>query len=219
MVNAADNAFIDRCKNSLGQIISISRCTDLIENDSQRITLLPETNHCLYKIIAIDGVQPCRTNYHSFLAMIHHVLFARQLGRAINRSRTSRFLFRIRNMRCTVKHIIGRNLNHCSAISLSRPCQISRCYIIQFVAKFDIILSLVYRCISSAVHDDVNLMFTHIGINSLFITNVQLLYIRKKIRMLQVFSGKYLHFIAKLPVGSGDQYIHFGIFLVGFTTE
>ena len=45
MVNAADNAFIDRCKNSLGQIISVSRCTDLIENDSQRITLLPETYH------------------------------------------------------------------------------------------------------------------------------------------------------------------------------
>ena len=62
MVNAADNAFIDRCKNSLGQIISISRCTDLIENDSQTITLFAQTDHRLHEVVAKSGIKPCGTD-------------------------------------------------------------------------------------------------------------------------------------------------------------
>ena len=132
MVDAADYTFIYNGIDGTCQVISISRGSDLVENNSQTVTLFSKTDHCLHKIIAESGIKPCSTDYDCFLAMIHHVLFSFQFGGAVYGVRTRVAIFRIRSMCSTVKDIIGRYLYHGGSVDLCRTCQLFRCFAIQF---------------------------------------------------------------------------------------
>ena len=83
-------------------------------------------------------------------------------------------------MRCSIKNIIRRNLYHSSTMGLSSTCQYSRSFLIQFAAQFFIIFRFVNCCVSSTIHYNINLILCNASLYSLFVTDIQLLYISKK---------------------------------------
>lgn len=106
-------------------------------------------------------------------------------------------------MRCSIKNIIRRNLYHSSTMGLSSTCQYSRSFLIQFAAQFFIIFRFVNCCVSSTIHYNINLILCNASLYSLFVTDIQFLYISKKISVLRILFCKNLHLVAKLSVGSG----------------
>ena len=56
MINTGDDALIDSRKDGTCQIVGISRRTALVENNSQPLAFITQTNHGLYKIIAVNGI-------------------------------------------------------------------------------------------------------------------------------------------------------------------
>ena len=56
MIYTGNNALIDSRKDDAGQIVGIGRRADLVENNSQFLTLIAQADHCLYKIIAVNGI-------------------------------------------------------------------------------------------------------------------------------------------------------------------
>ena len=177
MVDAADYTFIYNGIDGTCQVISISRGSDLVENNSQAVTLFSKTDHCLHKIIAESGIEPCGTDNYRFLTIIHHIIFSFQLSSAIYRIRTRVTIFRIRNVGSAVKHIIGRNLYHCRTIKLCSTCQLFRRFTIQLIGQFRVIFRFIYRRVSCTVHNQFYSLFRNISPYSLFITDVQFLHI------------------------------------------
>ena len=133
MVNTANDTFINNSIDSPCQVIGIRRSSDLVENNSQTVTLFSETNHRLYEIIAKSRIEPCGTDNDCLLAVIHYLLFSFQFSGAVYRIRARIAVFRVWSMRSTVKYIVSRYLYHGSTIGLGRTCQLFRCFTIQFV--------------------------------------------------------------------------------------
>ena len=84
VIDARHKALFDSCIDSLRQIARIGRRADLVEYDSQRLALTPQTKHRLDKIVSILGIEPGRTDNHRPAATTHHFLLAGQLRRAIH---------------------------------------------------------------------------------------------------------------------------------------
>ena len=208
MIDTGNNPPVDSRKNGTCQIIGICRCAYLVEDNPQRLSLTSQTKHRLHKIIPVNGIEPCCTDNHGTAAMLHHRLLTCQFSRAIYRIGASGRLFRIGSVSGSVENIIGGHLYQGSTASFGSSSQIARSDMIQLVAKFLIILCLVHRRISSAIHNHIYPVTLHKPVHSLFVANVQFLHVSEKISMLSVFFRQHSHFIAKLTVGTGYQNIH-----------
>ena len=108
----------------------------------------------------------------------------------------------IPSMGGAVKNIICRNLNHCSVMKLCSTCQLFRFLTIQFICQFRIIFRLIHSRISRAVYNHLNPFLTDVSPHCLFVTNIELPDICKIIRVLRILFCKYLHFVAKLTIGT-----------------
>ena len=133
MVDTANNTFINNSIDGPCQVIGIRRSPDLVENNSQAVTLFSKTKHRLYEIIAKNRIEPCGTDNDCLLAVIHYLLFSFQFSGAVYRIRARIAVFRVWSMRSTVKYIVSRYLYHGSTIGLCCTCQLFRCFTIQFV--------------------------------------------------------------------------------------
>ena len=68
VISSRYNTLVDSCHNNFGKVGSISRCTNLIENNAHFCFLFSKFDHGFYKVITKCGVEPCRTDNHGFLA-------------------------------------------------------------------------------------------------------------------------------------------------------
>ena len=103
----------------------------------------------------------------------------------------------------SVEHVIRRDLYHGSTASLGGGSQIAGSYMVQFIAKFGIVFSLVHCRISGTVHNNIHPIIGHECTYGLFIAYIQFLHICKKVSVLLIFSREHPHLIAKLTVGTG----------------
>ena len=196
VINAWHDALIDGGKDGHSQVASVSRCTYLVEDNTQLGLLLTQTNHRLYKVIAECRVQPCRADNHRALATIGYLLLAFQLGATVSAVRTYTFVLGIRAVIGTVEHIVGRNLNHPSTTLLDGFGQQSWGGGVQLVAQLLVLLSLVHGCVGGAVHNAVNLVVSYKSVDGFLVGNIQLSHIRIKIGMLLVFLFQQLHLVS-----------------------
>ena len=202
MINTRHDTLLQSHKNGLSQIACIGRCTNLVENNSQRFFLLSQANHGLYEIVAKRRIQPCRTNHHRIRTLLQRFLLTSQFGRAIYGIRTRYIFFLIRDMGCTVEHIVRRHLHQPAVTTLCRLGQIARSHMIQFVAEFHVVLCLIDCCISRTVHNYINLMSRNEIHYCLLVADVQFCHVSKEILKILVFFCQQTHFITQLSVGS-----------------
>ena len=203
MINSGHYTFIYNSINGRCQIVGISRRSHLVENNPKIVTLTSQAHHGLYEIISIDGIKPCCTDYNRLLASFGNSLLSRQLGETIYGSRTSRFVFIVRDVSCSIENVIRRNLYNGGTTALRGTRQISRSHMIQLITQFTVILCIVYCRICGTIHDHVDFIFRNKCTYGLFVANIQFPDIGKKINVLRILFGKHLHLVAKLSIGSG----------------
>ena len=79
---------------------------------------------------------------------------------------------------------------------------------VEEVAEGDVVLGAVHGRVGGAVDDDIRGMCQQEGAEGLGIGDVQFLDIGEGVAVLRILEREHTHFIAKLTVGTGDQYIH-----------
>ena len=79
---------------------------------------------------------------------------------------------------------------------------------IQALTERLVVLSLVYRCIGSTVHDTVNLVIFNEFLYGCLVSDVQLGHICIKISMLGILLLQQLHLVSQLAVTARNQYLH-----------
>ena len=203
MIDAGNDSLTDSGENGTSQIAGIGRSTNLVEHNSERLTFTTQADHSLYEIVAIDGVQPCRTDNHGTAAFPHSFLLACQLRYTIYRIGARLHFFRIGDVPRTVEHIVGRHLYQCCSTSFGSFGQVAGSQMIEFIAQFAIVFSLIHGRISGTIHNHVDCMIAYKGTHSLLVADVQFLHVGKEIGILLVFGGQNPHLIAKLTVGTG----------------
>ena len=94
------------------QVGCVGRRTDLVEDHTEFVFLLPQTDHRLHEVIAVRRVEPCRTQDHRFGARCQQVLLAHVFGAAVRRTRCYRVALAARHVLVAGEHIIGADVDH-----------------------------------------------------------------------------------------------------------
>ena len=210
VVDARHDALVDGGKDGHSQVAGVGRSAHLVEDDTQFWLLLAQTNHCLHKVVAKGGVEPCGADDEVVLAVRLHAFLASQFRATIHRVGTSRLFFRHRLVACAVKDIVGAHLHHASSSLAHRFGQIARSDVVQQIAQFLAALRLIHSRECCTVHDAVNTVLFYKSLHFGLVGDVKSLchrafwyhYIGEEILMLRVLLCQQLHLIAELSVAS-----------------
>ena len=91
-------------------------------------------------------------------------------------------------------------MNHPTTTTLNGMCQESRCLGIKLLTQGFVYFCVVNSRKSGTVHDTINGMLIKKSLDSILIGDIQFLYIRIKIGVLQILLFQQLHLVAQLSV-------------------
>ena len=96
MVNSfisVDLAVVDNIDNSVGEILSIGRCSCLVKNDIELRTCCRKVEHGLDEVFAVFRIEPCGTDDYVAATAFQDFFFAVEFCTTIGSGRVERFFF------------------------------------------------------------------------------------------------------------------------------
>ena len=204
MINPWHNALFDGSENGDGEVASVGRRADLVENHAQFVFFAPQTKHRFHEIVAESGVEPRRANHHRPTATVRYVLLAFEFRAPINAVRTSRVVLAIGHVLRSVENVVGRNLYHPTAASLDGFGQIARRIGVEFSAEISVAFRLIDGGISRAVHDAVDLVFLDKLPDGFRVGDVEFRHVCIIINVLRMQFFQQLDFVSELSVAASD---------------
>lgn len=208
---------IEHGLDGYSQIVGVGRRAGLIEHHAQLWFGGGQVEHGLDKVPAILGIKPGGTDNDVFAARLLDMAFTFQFGLAVNACRGAFLVLAARGViGITTKHIVGGDLDQQTVDGLHGLGQDFRGIGIELAAQGHIAFGLVHIGIGRTVDDTLNVLFRYHAADGFGIGDVEdgglhalgSNHVRKDIMMVGL-SADQTHFVAKLSVGAGYQYIHF----------